>query len=87
MIHLVYAVYVICLFLIAVSLTFSFFALLRTRFELIFMSVPFLLIVGVPAYFANGYILAHVDSPHSLLDSIPLGLGSACGFIAGFGMD
>jgi hypothetical protein len=68
-----------------VSGVFTFVSMLRRKFTYLALAFPFLVIVGLPVFFAGSYLRTHLDSPSPLLFWIPAVLGGICGAFAGYG--
>lgn len=87
MIFLVYIAYVVGWFLLCVSGTFTFIAMLRGNNNFILFSVPFIVLVGLPVYFSGNYLHSNIDSLNELFFWIPAIFGGVCGVVAGYGAE
>jgi hypothetical protein len=79
------AVYVVGWFLLCVSALFMLVSMLRGKATYLALAFPFLVVVGLPVFFAGSYLRSHVDSPSPLLFWEPAVLSGICGGFAGYG--
>jgi|GEM_PF-3837766 len=86
MVLLVSIVYVIGWFLLCVSGMFTIVAMFRGKNTRMEFAIPFLIIVGVPVYFAGDYLRTEADT-NNLFFWIPLIIGIVVGFFAGYGIE
>lgn len=86
MVIFVSIVYAIGWFLLSVSGMFTLVAMLRGKNTHLKLAVPFLIIVGIPVYFAGNYLRTETDAS-SLLFWIPLIIGIIVGFFPGYGIE
>lgn len=77
-------VYVVGWFFLCVSGVFELVAMLRGKATNIQIAGPFLLIVGLPVYFAGSYLRENVDSPSVLMFWVPAILGAVVGAVSGY---